>query len=112
MVFARQGEFEEVVIAVSEMCRLSAADTERLILEETNDRLFIVSKAIGLSWICVRQILLMNKTTPRAPEQLERLRAKYQSILRESAAKTLQVHQLRETARSGRRERSLTADVY
>ena len=103
--FARQGEFEGVVVAISELCSLPEAQTEQLIVEETCDRLFIVSKAIGLSWPCVRQLLLMNSAKPRSPEQLEHLMATYNAISRGSAAKTLQVHQLREKARGGRASR-------
>jgi hypothetical protein len=99
--FARHGEFEEVVIGISELCRLPAAQIERLMVEATCDRLFIVSRAIGLSWPCVRQLLLMGATKPRSSEQLEQLMATYNSIPRGSAVKTLQVHQLREKARGG-----------
>jgi hypothetical protein len=105
LAFARQGEFEEVVVAISELCCLPAAQTERLIVEETCDRLFIVSRAIGLSWPCVRQLLLLNAATPRSSEQMEHLMATYNAIPRGSAAKTLQVHQLREKARGGRAPR-------
>jgi uncharacterized protein (DUF2336 family) len=105
LAFARKGEFEGVVVAISELCSLPEAQTERLIVEETCDRLFIVSKAIGLSWPCVRQLLLMNSAKPRSPEQLEHLMAAYNGIPRGSAAKTLQVHQLREKARGGRGSR-------
>jgi uncharacterized protein (DUF2336 family) len=101
LAFARHGEFEEVVIAISELCGLPEAQMERLIVEETCDRLFIVSRAIGLSWPCVRHLLLMNSAKPRSPEQLEHLMATYNAIPRGSAAKTLQVHQLREKARGG-----------
>jgi len=101
LMFARQGAFEEVVIAISQLCGLPEAQTEHLIVEETCDRLFIVSKAIDLSWACVRQLLLMNSAAPRSPEQLDHLMATYNAIPRGSAAKTLRVHQLREKARGG-----------
>jgi uncharacterized protein (DUF2336 family) len=101
LAFARQGAFEEVVVAISKLCCLPAIETERLIVEETCDRLFIVSRAIGLSWPCVRQLLLMNSAAPRSPEQLEHLMATYNVISPGSAAKTLRVHQLREKARGG-----------
>ena len=101
LTFARQGKFEEVVVAISELCCLPEAQTERLIVEETCDRLFIVSRAIGLSWPCVRQLLLINSAAPRSSEQMEHLMSTYNAIPRGSAAKTLQVHQLREKARGG-----------
>jgi uncharacterized protein (DUF2336 family) len=99
--FARQGQFEEVVIAVSELGELPAIDAERMILDHSHDRLFVVAKAIGLSWTCVRQILLLNQTAQRASEYLEHLRAKYQAMPREVASKGLRFHQLRERARHG-----------
>lgn len=99
--FARQGQFEEVVIAVSELGELPVIDTERIILDLSHDRLFVVAKAIGLSWTCVRQILLLNQNAPRASEYLEHLRTKYQAITREVASKGLRFHQLRERARHG-----------
>ncbi len=69
--FARQGQFEEVVVAVAELGELPAIDTERMILDESHERLFVVAKAIGLSWTCVRQILLLNQTVQRPSEYLE-----------------------------------------
>ncbi|AMN41320.1 DUF2336 domain-containing protein [Rhodoplanes sp. Z2-YC6860] len=99
--FARQGQFEAVVTAVSEFGQIPAIDTERMILDPNCDRLFVVAKAIGLSWICVRQIVLLNEAAPRAGEHTGRLRAKYQAIPHEVAAKGLRFHQLRERARHG-----------
>lgn len=99
--FARQGQFEHVVIAVSDFGQIPAIDTERMILDPTSDRLFVVAKAVGLSWTCVRQIVLLNQAATRATEHLEQLRAKYQAIPREVAAKGLRFHQLRERARHG-----------
>jgi uncharacterized protein (DUF2336 family) len=99
--FARQGQFEAVVIAVSELGELPAIDTERMILDPACERLFVVAKAVGLSWTCVRQIVLLNQAAPRATEHLEQLRAKYQAVPREVAAKGLRFHQLRERARYG-----------
>jgi uncharacterized protein (DUF2336 family) len=101
LAFARQGAFEEVVVAIAELCGLPEAQTERLMVEKACDRLFIVARAIGLSWACVRQMLLLNSATPRSSEQLDHLMATYNAIPRGSAVKTLQVHQLREKARGG-----------
>jgi uncharacterized protein (DUF2336 family) len=101
--FARRGMFEAVIAAISEMSGLSTGVIERITLETTKDRLFIAARAIGLSWISVQQILLMKQSNPVATElQWKQLRAKFQSIPREAAAKTLQFHQLREKARTFR----------
>ena len=99
--FASQEKFEEVVVGVSELSKLSAPDVERMILEEQNDRLLVTSRAIGLSWTCLRHVLLMNKAKPRTSPQLEQLRIRFQSIARATAVKGLQFYQLREKARIG-----------
>jgi uncharacterized protein (DUF2336 family) len=98
--FASQHQFEAVVVAIAQLSQLSAADTERMLLDGNSDRLLIVAKAIGLTWTCVRLILMMHQR-PKAAEELEFLRARYQSLSREQAAKGLQFHQLRERARNG-----------
>jgi uncharacterized protein (DUF2336 family) len=97
--FAREGLFEEVVVAIAEMTGLPTGDMERIVFDDAHERLFIVAKAIGLSWATLRQVLLINYGRPRPSAQLEHLRAKYQCIPREASAKTLQYHQLREKAR-------------
>jgi hypothetical protein len=98
--FASQHQVETVVVAIAALSRLSDAETERMVLEENSDRLLVVAKAIGLTWTCLRLILLMNQR-PKAADELEFLRARYQSLSREQAAKGLQFHQLRERARNG-----------
>jgi uncharacterized protein (DUF2336 family) len=99
--FASQEKFEEVVVAMSELSKLSAADIERMILEEENDRLLVTSRAVGLSWTCLRHVLRMNQAKPRTSQQLEQLRIRFQSIARTTAVKGLQFYQLREKARIG-----------
>jgi len=99
LMFARAGEFEEVVIAISEMSHLLAGDVERMMLDEVVDRLLIVSKAIGLSWATLKQVTLLTKRpSPAKPAHWEQLEAKYRSVQREAAAKTLQFHLLRQKA--------------
>ncbi len=98
--FASQHQFEAVVVTIAELSRLPAADIERMLLDGNSDRFLIVAKAIGLTWTCVRLILLMHQR-PRTANEMEFLRARYQSLSREQAAKGLQFHQLRERARNG-----------
>jgi uncharacterized protein (DUF2336 family) len=93
--FARQRRFEEVVTSISEMSLIPPSEIERMILEEPRDRFFLVSKAIGLSWTSVQQVMLMGEANARVSGQLEHLRLRYQSVSREAAAKTLQFYQLR-----------------
>ncbi|HZP74747.1 MAG TPA: DUF2336 domain-containing protein [Pseudolabrys sp.] len=103
LTFASQQKFEEVVVALSELSRLSSTETESMLLEEGSERLIVVAKAVGLPWNCLRLILLMNRVRPKTFEEIEYLRTRFQSISREAAAKGLQFHQLRERARNGPR---------
>jgi uncharacterized protein (DUF2336 family) len=104
--FARERKFEEVVIALSEMFRLLPADIERIVAEGASDRLLILLRAFGLSWSCVREIVLMTQSPPSPKDRLEQLKTRYQSLPRESAAKTLQFYQLRLRARAGEQRAS------
>lgn len=100
LTFARAGEFEEVVTVISKISGLSTCDVERMMVDETTDRLLIVSRAIGLSWTALKQVVLLRKkASPTKPAHWEQLKAKYRCIQREAAAKTLQFHLLRQKAR-------------
>jgi uncharacterized protein (DUF2336 family) len=99
--FAQHGQFEELVVALSTLSRISAGDIERMLQEESSVRLLIVLKGISLSWFTVRQILLATRTTPVTVEQLEQTRSSYQLLSPEAATKLLKYHWLREKARGG-----------
>jgi uncharacterized protein (DUF2336 family) len=99
--FAKQGQFEEIVVALAEMGSLPADVTERALYDKGDDSLFVLAKAIGFSWSCVRLLLLMKLQSPMSSGELERCRESYQKLPREVAIKGLRFHQLREQARSG-----------
>jgi uncharacterized protein (DUF2336 family) len=99
LYFTQQGKFEELVVALSSLSRLSAGEIERMLLEESDERLLVVLKAIKLSWPTVRAILLATRVIPTPIGQLEQTRASYQAMSSEAAAKTLKFHWLREKAR-------------
>jgi uncharacterized protein (DUF2336 family) len=99
--FAQHGQFEELIMSLSSLSRVSPGEIERMLLEESCVRLLIVLKAVSLSWPTVRQILLATRTAAMAVEQLEQTRFSYQSLSSDAAAKTLKYHWLREKARGG-----------
>ena len=98
LAFAQRGEFEETVLAIAEMGKLTPGLVERMLLDESPDRLFVVLRAIGLPWVCVRQLLLMTRKKMPHPNELERLQVTFQAIARDAASKTLHFHQLRDKA--------------
>ncbi len=96
-----KGKFEELVVALSSLSELSAGEIERMLLDESDERLLVVLKAITLSWPTVRAILIATRVIPATSGQLEQTRASYQAMSSEAAAKTLKFHWLREKARGG-----------
>ena len=62
--FARQDQFDEVVIALSLMADLSVGHIERAFVHQQADHLLVIAKAIGLSWETTKAILVM-----RAPSE-------------------------------------------
>jgi uncharacterized protein (DUF2336 family) len=101
LAFAREGKFEEVAISLSELAHLPVTDIERYLTEQATDRLLLLSRALSLSWDTVKQIIMMVADKPFSLKWLEQLRAKYRSLPRETVAKALQFHQLRQRARNG-----------
>jgi len=99
MRFMHRAQFEEVVVTLAEMSGLPLPDVERMLVETSHDRLLIVSRALGLSWNVVGELVVMNQT--KAPEIMERLRVRYLAIPRQTAIRTLQFHQLRARAQEG-----------
>ena len=99
--FAQQGKFEELVVALSSLSQLSASEVERMLMDESYERLLVVLKAITFSWPTAREILIATREIPITVAQLEQTRASYQAMSGEAAAKTLKFHWLRARARGG-----------
>jgi uncharacterized protein (DUF2336 family) len=99
--FAQHSNFEELVVALAVLSGLPAGDVERMLTEDSNDRLFIVLKALSLEWETVREIVLSTSVGTLASARLEQLRFMYQAISTDAATRTLRFHLLREKARNG-----------
>ena len=97
--FARDGAFEEVVVALSELAHLPITDVERYVMQAPSDQIIILSRALGFSWPTVQQIILMVLDSTVATEKLERLQSKFNNLPRQTAAKALQFNQMRQRAR-------------
>ena len=61
--FAKSGKFEEVVVALSNLCRLPIEVVERIMTDRRvdSDLVLILSKAAGLSWPTAKYILIIRK---------------------------------------------------
>jgi uncharacterized protein (DUF2336 family) len=57
--FAQAGKFEETCAAVSALCVLPIDVIERILVQERADTILIVAKAVGLSWLTAKALLLL-----------------------------------------------------
>ena len=97
--FARQGQFDEVAIALSLMADLSVGHIERAFVHQQADHLLVIAKAIGLSWETTKAILVMrapneNKTDP----EIGRHYASFMKLQQSTAISALQFYRLRARA--------------
>ena len=97
--FARQDQFDEVVIALSLMADLSVGHIERAFVHQQADHLLVIAKAIGLSWETTKAILVMrapneNKTDP----EIGRHYASFMKLQQSTAVSALQFYRLRARA--------------
>jgi uncharacterized protein (DUF2336 family) len=55
--FAQAGQFEETALALATMCALPINVIERVMVQDLEETILIVAKAIGLSWSTVKAVL-------------------------------------------------------
>jgi uncharacterized protein (DUF2336 family) len=99
LAFARAGKFDETASALSIMCELPIGAVERALVQPRGDQLLVLSKAIGLSWVCVKAILLMcAKDRGGISNQIEQQSANYRKLTPETARTAIQFYRLRQRA--------------
>src|SRR5205085_11422785 len=67
LTFVHRGQFEEVVVALATMSGLAITDIARMLVEMAHDRLLIVSRALGLSWSVVGELVAMTQPQRKSP---------------------------------------------
>jgi uncharacterized protein (DUF2336 family) len=98
--FASAGKFNETAIALSMMCDLPIGLIERAFVREQADQLLILTKAIGLSWESVREIMrLRPEALENSITELELTRERFAKLKRETALMAVKFHRLRERGR-------------
>jgi len=58
--FAKLGNFEETVAALSALCKLPIEMVEHAMVQDRSENVMIIAKAIGLAWPTVKQILKLR----------------------------------------------------
>jgi uncharacterized protein (DUF2336 family) len=97
--FARQDQFDEVVIALSLMADLSVGHIERAFVHRQADHLLVIAKAIGLSWETIKAILVMRAPSEnKADPEIGRHYASFMKLQQSTAISALQFYRLRARA--------------
>jgi uncharacterized protein (DUF2336 family) len=96
--FAREGRFDETVVALSFVCDLPIALIERAIVDEKSEQLVLVARAAGLSWDTVKAVLSLQRRPHVDDAALEQAHEAFANLKVEAAKKAIQFYRLRQRA--------------
>jgi uncharacterized protein (DUF2336 family) len=100
--FARQGQLDHTVIALSYLSKLPLAMVERAVSSSDNDALLIIGRSINLSWTTVRLIFALRLEHKPSVRQLEQLSDSYGKLNHATAQRVLRFLHARESATAAR----------
>jgi hypothetical protein len=94
--FAKDGQFENTVVALSALAELSIDAAARLFAGEPTDTVLIVAKAVGLTWATAKCLLLLRTSGRSAsPGDLESARLNFVRLGPTTAKQGLQRYKTR-----------------
>jgi uncharacterized protein (DUF2336 family) len=97
--FARAGHFDAAAVALSLMTELPIGLVERAIVNDRPEQVFVLTKAIGLTWQTTEAILrLQAGPAGGSKHDLEQCGAAFARLQAVTAAKALSFYRLREKA--------------
>lgn len=97
--FAKAGQFDETVIALSMLCDLPIGPVERAFAQNWSEQLLVLAKAIGLSWETTKALLLLQSSADATSEAaINDCFANFIRLHTDTAKKALQFYRLREQA--------------
>jgi uncharacterized protein (DUF2336 family) len=99
--FAREGKFEETAVALALLCDLPIDIVERAMVQDREETILIIAKAIGLSWPTVRQLLrVCAGKRGLSAQMLQQSMAVFYKLKRETAQKVIDFQRKRRTVGS------------
>ncbi len=101
MAIARN--YEETIAALSAMSGVPIESMERLVLGERLDPILIVSRGLGFEWETARAIILLRRSSDKAPSNpdLEIARNNFEHLSPSTAQRVMRFWQLRRNGQSG-----------
>jgi uncharacterized protein (DUF2336 family) len=96
--FARAGKFEETAAALAILCALPIDVIERAMVQDREETILIVAKAIGLSWPTVKVVLrLCAGKRGVSAHTLEQCLTVFNKLKRETAQQVIEFQRKRQT---------------
>jgi uncharacterized protein (DUF2336 family) len=96
--FARAGNFDAAAVALSLMTELPIGLVERALVNDRPEQVFVLTKAIGLTWETTEAILLLAEPAGGSKHDLDECRATFARLQAATATKALHFYRLREKA--------------
>jgi uncharacterized protein (DUF2336 family) len=97
--FAQAGKFEETAIALATLCALPLDVIERVMVQDLEETILIVAKAIGLSWSTVKPVLRLCAGKNGISEQsLGRCLAVFSKLKQETAQQVVDFQRKRQAS--------------
>jgi uncharacterized protein (DUF2336 family) len=96
---ARAGKFEETVAALAAMCNLSIDAVEAAMVQDRTETIMIVGRAIGLSWLTMKAVLVLRAGKRGMSKQtLEEYMVSFGHLKRETAQLVIEFQRKRHKA--------------
>jgi len=94
--FARSGQFEEMVAALSALCAVPLDVVDRLMGSDRTDPILILCKAVGFEWPTVRSIIKVHPGAKGTSTQgLEEAHANFDRLSQSTAQRVVRFWQIR-----------------
>lgn len=101
--FARDGKFEEAVVAFSLICGLPIELIEHAFVSRRAEQTIVLAKAAGYSWDTTKAVLLLQATTqPISTRELEQHFETFVQLKADTAKKAIRFYAMRERAKQPR----------
>jgi uncharacterized protein (DUF2336 family) len=100
--YARHGQLDHAVIALSYLGKLPLAMVERAVVAADNDALLIIGRSINLSWTTVRAIFALRQEHKPSVRQFEQLSDSYGKLTPATAQRVVRFLHARESAAAAR----------
>jgi uncharacterized protein (DUF2336 family) len=97
--FARKGKFDETALTLATMSQLPIGVVERAIVHKSTEQIIVIAKAVGLSWITTKAILMIRGGSKgMSAHDLAQSLANYNKLKPETAEKAIKFYRMRDRA--------------